>query len=297
MAARRLVEPEVDRKYTWLRTATIGIGVLSMCGSVVAAFLAFQYNLLLGWIVTIGGLLILFLVLAMIGATRVFLSIEENVRRANTMSPYTMQTTHNLTAIHDVVEEMTVNMHNAATRMNHLKQDLHDVAEKLDAIALYSRTTAILIHQQQNHTNGSHDETSFQAQPHTDSDYSTTAIQPYMSVAHNGQHSSPAVSQSHTPVADETAPVSAQATIAETPPEEAEPTPTAPDTENPAHDTSGQSTIIETTPDDSDEAQATNPSRRKLNLRRLSSRKHHIAPDDDDDDDQPEPFDYREVNS
>lgn len=291
MAARRLVEPEVDRKYTWLRTATIGIGVLSMCGSVVAAILAFQYNLLLGWIVTIGGLLILFLVLAMIGATRVFLSIEENVRRANTMSPYTMQTTHNLTAIHDVVEEMTVNMHNAATRMNHLKQDLHDVAEKLDAIALYSRTTAILIHQQQTHTNGSHDETSFQEQPHTSSDYSATAIQPYMSVAHNGQHSSPDASQPHTSAADEPAPARAQATIAETPPEEAEPTPTA--TENPAHDTSAQSTIIETTPDENDDAPAT--SRRKLNLRRLSSRKHHIAPDDDDD--QPEAFDYREVNS
>jgi hypothetical protein len=155
MQVRRLVEPYVPKAYEWLRVVVVVLGVLTLFGGMVGIIIAFQQSLMLGMVMSFAVILAVFVMLALVGIVQAIISIEENTRKVNTMAPYTMQTTTNLTAIHDVMEEVTVSMDTVARRMNTLGQTMHDLTEKLDSIALYSRTTAVLIHQQQNGSSSS----------------------------------------------------------------------------------------------------------------------------------------------
>jgi hypothetical protein len=166
MQVRRLREPHVPKAYDWLRIVVIAVGIFTLFGGMVAALIAFQRDMLVGLMVSFAAVLAVFFVLAMAGIIFAILSIEENLRKANTMAPYTMQSTTNLTAIHDVMEEVTVHMHSVARRMNTLDRTMQDLTEKLDSVALYSRTTAVLIHRQQNGSTYPHHNGAYAPQNH-----------------------------------------------------------------------------------------------------------------------------------
>lgn len=148
MAEIHLIEPPVEKKYTWLQPVFITGGLFTLAGAIAAGFVAFQRDILLGFAISFVGLLALLFILALYQAMRVFLAIEENTRRANTMAPYTMQMTHSLTATQNVMEEITSSMQALSEEMGRMNGELHELAEKLNAIGTYSRTTAVLLHHQ-----------------------------------------------------------------------------------------------------------------------------------------------------
>lgn len=143
-----LVEPAVEKRFQWLQITSVLLSVLAVGGGVFVSYVAFQYSLDLGLWVSCAALMVALLLIAISGAIHVIISMEEQNRRANTMAQFTMKTTHNLTAIYSVMEEVTSNMQVVTWEMHKTTQDLQGLAQKLDDIALYSRTTAILIHNQ-----------------------------------------------------------------------------------------------------------------------------------------------------
>lgn len=152
---QNLVAPPIPRRYEWLRivaTVYLILGVLALPATLLLAVFVAQYNLMEGLITVFGGFLLASL-LCVVGETlQVLLSIEENTRRANGMGRYIMQTTHNLTAIHNAMEEIASNMLYATNQMKGVSTEVRGLTGQLKELAEYSRTTAILLHRQTSNT-------------------------------------------------------------------------------------------------------------------------------------------------
>jgi uncharacterized protein YoxC len=104
--------------------------------------------LILGIGTLVIGLLTIFLIFPISEAIHVFLAIEENTRKLTTMSQYTMQTTHNLTAIYDVTEELNRRVYANNQQLAATARDVQALREQVDALAEYARVTAIIAHRQ-----------------------------------------------------------------------------------------------------------------------------------------------------
>ncbi len=148
MQVRQLVEPAVEQRYIWFRNIIGAAGAIIAVGSVLASYVAFQSSTLAGIAIAFVGFLATCFMFALFGLVHIFIAVEENLRRSNSMAGYTMQTTTNLTAIHDAMEDTAANLQATTEQVFAMQKNLRALAEKLDAIALYSRTTAVLIHQQ-----------------------------------------------------------------------------------------------------------------------------------------------------
>lgn len=161
-------DPSVEQRYRRLRIVLIVIGLLTLSGAIGASFIAFRRDLLLGLTISFAGMLAIGIVFAIYEAIHVAAAIEENTRRANALTPYTMQMTHSLTAVQHAMEELkttlqvvSYNSQAITEKMHGVTRDMQSLREQLDAVAMYSRTTAVLLHFQQKNgqpvrTNGEH---------------------------------------------------------------------------------------------------------------------------------------------
>lgn len=150
---QNLLSPPIQKRYEWLRiVATIYfiMGVLALPATLLLAVFVAQYSLLEGVITVFGGFLVASFLCVMAEILHVVLSIEENLRRSNTMGRYVMQTTHNLTAIHNAMEDIAANILYATDQMKVVSTEVRGMTEELHAVSEYSRTTAILLHRQRN---------------------------------------------------------------------------------------------------------------------------------------------------
>jgi hypothetical protein len=148
MSGTQTNDTVVEKQHGWLRVVTVLTASLTIPGAIVASVIAFQRDLLLGFTISSVGLLVACSIVGMYHLTRLLFRIEENTRRAKAMAPYTMQMSHSITATQNVMQELTTTMQGIAEQMNTVSQDLHEATEKMNAVAKYSRTTAVLLHQQ-----------------------------------------------------------------------------------------------------------------------------------------------------
>lgn len=153
MAGAPLQESSGEQRYHRLHTLVLVVGVLALGTAMGASFLAFQRDILLGIAITLAGLLVLGMLFVLYEAVRIVAAIEENTRRANSLTPYTMQMTHGMNSIKNELEEMSRNLQIVSYNTQALTEKMHSVSndvqaatEKLQDIAMYSRTTAMLLH-------------------------------------------------------------------------------------------------------------------------------------------------------
>lgn len=152
-----LTAPAIEARHRRLRIFVIAytvVGLLATLGAGAASLFAFPDNVFASQAVAFGGLLAGVSVLGVMGTVRVLLAIEieENTRRVNSMAQYTMQTTLDLTAMRDAIEEMTAAMQatsqTTVRQMEQMSRDMRAMSERIESVAEYSRTTAILLHRQ-----------------------------------------------------------------------------------------------------------------------------------------------------
>jgi hypothetical protein len=153
MAGAPLQETSGENRYHRLQRIVLVVGVLTLGAAIGAGFVAFQRDTLLGIATSLAGLIVLGILFALYEVVRMVAAIEENTRRASSLTPYTMQMTHGMNSIKNELEEMgrnlqivSYNTQALTEKMHTITSDMQVATEKLQDIAMYSRTTAVLLH-------------------------------------------------------------------------------------------------------------------------------------------------------